>query len=253
MRISLLAGFILCVSALSAQGGNTFAEKFPHVTLFDSADVLTNAPKASSDTGIKDAERATPKTNWKGIFWQSTAFLSLQTGTRLIEQEKTRRELRGPFFGDWLRSIRITQWNDGGKFFTNYIAHSAGGSVWAYIYEQNSAEHVPFRWNAAYRDAKLRQLGFAFVGSELFEFFSPLSEAAIGNVGYKTGKPGLVDHVCTPICGIAWSIGEDALDRYVVRKMLAKPGAHRKIAASLLNPTRSLANILRGKAPWYRR
>jgi hypothetical protein len=28
-------------------------------------------------------------------------------------------------------------WDDGGKFFTNYVAHPQGGAVYAHIYRQN--------------------------------------------------------------------------------------------------------------------
>lgn len=49
-------------------------------------------------------------------------------------------------------------------------------------------------------------------------------------------------------------IGEDALDRFVIRRVeraTANPWIKLAVRTSL-NPTRSFANLLRGKVPWHR-
>jgi hypothetical protein len=54
--------------------------------------------------------------------------------------------------------------------------------------------------------------------------------------------------------GIAWMIGEDIVDRYLIKGIENR--CHNKtvraLARSMLNPTRSYANILRFKVPWMR-
>jgi hypothetical protein len=86
----------------------------------------------------------------------------------------------------------------------------------------------------------------------------PISEASIGNVGYdsNTGmsKLGYVDLVVTPTIGTGFLIGEDIVDRYVLTKLEReiKNKYAKGTLRILLNPTRSFANVLRFKKPWYR-
>ena len=71
-------------------------------------------------------------------FGQAIGFSIVQHLFRLSE-EKTRRELGGPFFSDWFKSVSHLggDWDDGGKIFANYVAHPMGGAVYAHIYRQN--------------------------------------------------------------------------------------------------------------------
>ncbi len=63
-----------------------------------------------------------------------------------------------------------------------------------------------------------------------------------------------VDLVVTPVVGTGWLVGEDLLDRYVIRYLERKIDNRvlRVLIKSFLNPTRSFANMLRGEKPWYR-
>src|SRR5438093_12005399 len=94
---------------------------------------------------------------------------------------------------------------------------------------------------------------FSAIGSTLFEI-GPVSEASIGNVGYFK-QSGLVDFFVTPTVGVAFMIGQDLLDNYVIKNLERK--IHNKIFLATvrvaLNPTRSLANALAFKKPWYRK
>ena len=47
---------------------------------------------------------------------------------------------------------------------------------------------------------------------------------------------------------------EDALDKYLIRFIdeRVKNRTLHALLRSFLNPTRSMANVLRGKHPWYR-
>jgi len=60
--------------------------------------------------------------------------------------------------------------------------------------------------------------------------------------------------VVTPTIGTGWMIGEDALDRYLIRRLegaTANPWIKLAVRTGL-NPTRSFANLMRGKVPWHR-
>jgi hypothetical protein len=65
---------------------------------------------------------------------------------------------------------------------------------------------------------------------------------------------GYVDLVVTPVLGTAWLVGEDLIDRYVIRyiETKVKNRVVRAIVRSFLNPSRSFANMHRGKLFWRR-
>jgi hypothetical protein len=54
--------------------------------------------------------------------------------------------------------------------------------------------------------------------------------------------------------GLGWMVGEDAVDRYVIKRIEDRFQNHwiRIVARTTLNPTRTYANIVRFKVPWYR-
>lgn len=89
----------------------------------------------------------------------------------------------------------------------------------------------------------------------------PISEASIGNVGKynRSGRSLMawVDLVLTPTAGTGLLIGEDAIDKYVLKNWLenksnGKLTAKVRIARTFLTPTISVGNLLRGKRPWKR-
>jgi hypothetical protein len=65
---------------------------------------------------------------------------------------------------------------------------------------------------------------------------------------------GFVDHIVTPVVGMGWAIGEDAIDRYAIRSIENRTQNRflRSFVRSALNPARSFANLMGMKAPWYR-
>ena len=198
---------------------------------------------------------------WRPALIQSGLFLAIQHGYRMTE-EKTRRELDGPFFRDWKDSVdQLHGWYDGGRLFTNYVAHPMQGSMTARIFINNSpkANAAEFGRDRAYWASRTKAFVWALAWSTQFEI-GPLSEASLGNIGkqlYDGHKSKLTygDIVVTPIAGIAWTVGEDAMDKFVLRNWLELKIENRllmKILRSLLTPTRSFANVLRGRAPWRR-
>jgi hypothetical protein len=69
-----------------------------------------------------------------------------------------------------------------------------------------------------------------------------------------TNNTGWVDFIITPTVGTLWLLGEDTLDRYVTDPLVEqhpKAFGYKALRAGL-NPTRSLANMMGGRYPWYR-
>ena len=185
---------------------------------------------------------------------QALGFTVFQHAVRLREA-KTRRELGGAFVSDWLKSVSNAgrTWDDGGKFFTNYIAHPQGGAVYAHIYRQNDLRRKRLETGeAGYGAMVTRAMVFSAVVSAQFEL-GPVSEASIGNVGMRNAaKMAWVDLVITPLLGTAWMVGEDVVDERILTQLDGANEVLRNTLRFVLNPSRSGANLSRGKWPWFR-
>jgi hypothetical protein len=193
--------------------------------------------------------------NWRGALTQSFLFLGLQHGYAVLGQSKTRRALKGPFWNDYVDSVKsLHGWDDGGRFFTNYIAHPMQGALTGFIYVQNSpqATRRQFGLNGAYLGSRMKAMLWSAAWSTQFEI-GPISQASIGNVG-EHYKQTWEDIVVTPTLGTAMLIAEDALDRFFIKNIERRTNNfYIKIFGRMIfNPTRNFANILRFKPPWYR-
>ncbi len=199
--------------------------------------------------------------HWAAALQQSLLFLGVQHGYAMT-QAKTRRELAGPFFEDYFRSVsKLGGWEDGGRFFTNYISHPMQGSIAGFIQIQNDPRGIrqKFGKSPGYWTSRLKAMAWNAAYSIQFEL-GPISQSSIGNVGLhssldgKKRKMAYVDIVVTPTVGTAWLIAEDFLDRFVVQRLELKTNSPfvRNTASVLLNPMRGAANMLRFKWPWYR-
>jgi hypothetical protein len=64
----------------------------------------------------------------------------------------------------------------------------------------------------------------------------------------------MVDLVVTPTIGTGWLIAEDIVDRYIISKLESKIKNRpaKVFLRGLLNPSRSFASMLGGRAPWIR-
>ena len=79
-------------------------------------------------------------------------------------------------------------------------------------------------------------------------------KASIGNVGLH-GKQTYVDLVVTPIGGFGLLVIEDFVDKHIIHRIERRSSGNFYIKVTsrvFLNPTRSVANVLRFKMPWYR-
>jgi hypothetical protein len=192
--------------------------------------------------------------HWGSAIKQSLMFLGVQHGYAFT-QLKTRKALKGKFFKDYVDSVKsLHGWSDGGRFFTNYIAHPMQGSLTGFIFVQNDPKgrRAEFGSSSDYWKSRMKAMLWTTAWSTQFEI-GPISQASIGNVGLK-GKQTWEDIVTTPTLGTAMLIGEDALDRFIIKKIERRTNnLYVKIfARMLLNPTRNFSNMLRFKVPWYR-
>jgi hypothetical protein len=223
-----------------------------------SSEQVNHASHASRDEfspGLSLGSSVAPaRFHWGAAFKQSLLFLSVQHGYALT-QPKTRRELGGNFFEDYARSVRsLHGWGDGGRFFTNYVAHPMQGSLMGFVQVQNdpAGSRLRFGRTSEYWRSRMKALAWSAAWSTQFEI-GPISQASIGNVGLH-GKQTYVDLVMTPTAGLGMLVVEDALDRYVIERIERRSHNRyvRILSRMALNPTRSSANLLRFKKPWHR-
>lgn len=199
--------------------------------------------------------------NWDGALKQSFLFLGIQHAFRLATEEGTRAELKGPFFKDYFKSLRsLRGWHDGDPFLVNYIGHPMMGAVSGFIQVQNDPKGIQeeVSLKKSYWKSRMKAMGWSFFYSTQFEL-GLVSEATLGNIGIRPyGKAknpmAFVDLVVTPVLGTGWLIGEDTLDKYFIRRYEDRLPNRASVILfrSFLNPTRSFANVMRGKWPWYR-
>lgn len=206
--------------------------------------------------------------HWKPLLTQSLTFLLLQHGGRLAIDGNARHDLvNGKWFDEWRQSVEgnsITRWNDGDPFVYDYIGHPLMGAVTDFLYIQNDprGRDLTLTNTRAYWTSRLRAMAFSAVYSAQWEV-GPLSEASLENTGRvsyystrshgMTNGTGMVDFVMTPVGGTAWAVTEDLIDRQIIWRLEGHTNNKFALAAmSALNPGRSVANLLRRKAPWYR-
>ena len=203
------------------------------------------------------------KFHWKTAMKQSLIMLGFQHAVRFT-QTGMRRELRGPFFRDWGESVRsLHGWKDGDSVFINYVAHSMQGATTSRIFINNSdkAKRQEFGKSKQYWESRFKAMAWSAVWSTQFEL-GPISEASLGNIGTYTHRIDKTmawgDLIVTPVLGTSWAIGEDAIDKYILKNWVERgwnggPVSKKvKILRSFLTPTTSIANLLRGNMPWKR-
>lgn len=191
---------------------------------------------------------------WRSAIGQSLMFLAVQHGYA-VTQPKTREALKGKFWRDYVDSVKsLSKWDDGGRFFTNYIAHPMQGAFTGFIYVQNDPKGLKQQFGTSkdYWRSRLKAMAWSAAWSTQFEI-GPVSQASIGNVGLK-GKQTWGDIVVTPTVGTAMLVSEDAIDRFVMKRIERATSNFyvRIFGRMLLSPTRTVANLFRFKTPWYR-
>ena len=230
----------------------------PFITFLESSATSTLLIPHREYNGVdQTGEKLAPDQSfhWLTAIKQSLLFLGVQHGYAMT-QPKTRRDLKGPFYKDYGRSVKsLHGWNDGGRFFTNYVAHPMQGSLFGFIQIQNDPKgmNLSFDNSNAYWHSRLKALAWSAVWSTQFEI-GPVSQASIGNVGLH-GKQTYVDLVVTPVGGFGWIVLEDFVDKNIIHMIERRSSGnfYIKVASrTFLNPSRSAANLLRFKKPWHR-
>jgi hypothetical protein len=190
-----------------------------------------------------------------GAFKDSLKLLLIEHTTRIAFQEKTRRELGGNFWNDYVQSIGVPdQWEDTDAWWVNYIGHPIHGAAAGYIWldhENDAPTEISLK--KSYWASRGRAAAWAASYSLQFEI-GPLSEASIGNVGMRPETTGWVDHVVTPLGALGLIVAEDAVDKYLVK--WAEERISNRFARAAIrfaaNPGRALSNTASGRLPWYR-
>jgi hypothetical protein len=193
---------------------------------------------------------------WGPLLKDSFRFLTFEHAYRMT-QRNTREGFMGPFFGDYFRSVgNIHGWGDGDPFTTNYIGHPIQGAISGNIWVSHDPRYrrAVFSWSSShYWKSRLRATAFAAAYSLQFEI-GPLSEASMGNVQQAPQATGVVDWIVTPTVGLGWMVGEDAVDAKLIAKWESRTNnrAARVMLRGVLNPSRSMSNLMQLKAPWHR-
>jgi hypothetical protein len=238
----VVLGLLLWPSAAWSQQVNLAA-----LPTDDGQRALPSAPPHASSASVS---------TWRGAFVDSLRLLMLEHSWRVAAQAKTRRQLAGPFFSDYVRSVKWpTKWGDGDGWLVNYLGHplhgAAAGRTW--INNDPNGRWLDLGLSREYWISRGKAVRWSAVYSIQFEF-GPLSEASFGNVGLDPKTSGWVDHFVTPVGALGFIVAEDAVDKYVVQ-LIERHTGNRVVRATLrvlLNPSRTLANMVDGHLPWFR-
>ena len=252
MRLTALAGCVLCAANVCWAQSPLFStprEAPAHGVYGPQHDPF------GADDSSPSAVPEGPGFNWKGTLAQSGMLLGVQHSLRMV-QKKTRVHLGGPFWPDYRKSVAgLRGWNDGNPVITNYVGHPMMGAIAGYIQVQNDPGGIALEWdprNPQYWQSRFKALGWASVYSTNYEL-APWGEAGIGNVGFDPGTMGYVDLVVTPFAGFGMVLLEDYLDRKVIRTLEQGRSERRaRLLRVILNPQRSISNLLRFKRPSHR-
>lgn len=193
---------------------------------------------------------------WKGAFEDAALFLGVEHAIRLTYDPNVRRRLRGPFFRDYVDSVEsIHGWSDGDGAVTNYVGHPMSGSITGFIEAAHDPRfrHVTFEVSRDYWKSRMRAMAFSAAYSLQFEI-GPISEASIGNTQLNPRARGVVDWVVTPTIGTGWMVTEDLVDKYLIRPIERRTSSHPVLifVRTVLNPTRTAANVFERRRPWQR-
>ncbi len=180
------------------------------------------------------------------------------------------------FWRDYKQSLsEWTQsgWDDGDPSWFGYIGHPIQGALTGFIQIQNDpkSQKLEFSKTKAYWKSRLKAALWNAAYSTQWNL-GPISEVTVEKYGSKDRLPwnangsfpcntnhcytgvGQIDIVMTPLGGMGWLIGEDFLDKKVVRRV-EQSTQNRLLIDTVrvaLNPIRSGANMLHGEHPWYR-
>ena len=209
--------------------------------------------------------------HWRAAFEESAAFLGIEIAGYLKIDKGTWGVVKqdfdnGDFWSNYFKTLenfRYNHWNDDDAWRTTWIGHPMSGSFVEFIWIQNAPKAAGLKYGKSWPYWKSRFL--AMIPSAIYSaqwLLGPVSESSFGNEGlyyyinhagkYSNGT-GYCDLVVTPFGGLLWSVAEDLADLHFASKIRARTrNPFLLFASSFITPTKSGANLLRLKAPWYR-
>jgi hypothetical protein len=232
-----------------------------------------DSPKKAGDVGKQNF-------HWSRALTESFTFLLIEQAYVIHTDFRWVVSQNGIPFNHYWRDYKqslsdwtTSGWNDGDPNWFGYIGHPIQGALTGFIQIQNDpkGQRLEFSRTKAYWKSRLKAALWNTVYSTQWNL-GPLSEATVEKYGAKDRSPwnqngswpcttkncytgvGQIDIVMTPLGGIGWLIGEDFLDKKVVRHVEERSDNRLLIDAVrvALNPIRGGANVLHGKPLWYR-
>ena len=213
-------------------------------------------PLIAGTAAIRVSEPSETGVQWDRLMLHSNMFLGTMHVFRIVTEPSTRMALHNSVFGGYFKALGAMHgWSDGDGYYENYLGHPIQGAASAYLWLNHDRRYAATEFGSSreYWMSRFRAFGFAWAFSEQFEV-GPISEASIGQIQRYCCAYGFVDHVITPTGGMVWVIGEDIIDKYVVREIenRTRNRALRMIARMGLNPPQSFANVMSFRPPWHR-
>lgn len=239
-----------------------------------------HAPTIDDATGGTSAESEQPHFHWARALTESFTFLIIEQAYVVHTDFRWVVSENGIPFNHYWRDYKQslsewTQsgWDDGDPNWFGYVGHPIQGALTGFIQIQNDPKSagLEFSKTKAYWRSRLKAALWNAVYSTQWNL-GPLSEVTVEKYGSKDRMPwnsngsfpcntnhcytgvGQIDIVMTPLGGTGWLIGEDFLDKKVVRRV-EEATQNRFLIDTVrvaLNPIRSGANMLHGEHPWYR-
>jgi hypothetical protein len=219
--------------------------------------------------------------HWGRALFESFTFLAIEQSYVIKDDHHWVTVENGIPFNHYWRDYKASLttwahsgWDDGDPFLYSYVGHPIQGALTEYIQIQNDPQgrDLEFSNTKAYWWSRFKAFWWNAAYSTQWNI-GPLSEMTVEKYGtiriarrawnhdgsypcyqHCVSGVGQVDLVTTPVGGALWLLTEDVLDKKINRPI---EGATRNrflidFMRCALNPTRSGANILHGKRPWYR-
>jgi hypothetical protein len=209
------------------------------------------------------------RVHWLPILWEAFEATAYEQAGNIGFDEETRHDLvTNPYWATYIKCVhqfRYRQWRDDDDFMVDYVGHGMQGAIVASSFEQHDPKGRGLIYinNGNYWRSRLKAMAWVTVFEVQWKI-GPASESSIGNSGLNTyftprvkgrstNETGFQDFVDTPVIGLWWNVGEDALDRFVMPRIWKR--THNRLiltAVSPLTPCKAAANILRFKPLYYR-
>jgi hypothetical protein len=223
------------------------------------------------DCSIDTTRARNCRVHWGQLLISTTVFNAFQDAGNLYTGYWYRVETtQGDWFNRWIDSAAGWRWNvwtDGNPIMDDYVGHPMMGAITNALWIQNDPKSMTVQQSNTW--PYWRRLLRAGTFSAAYSFWwklGPTGEASIGHNGdhyyydnsyhngtVLTNETGWVTLTTTPVGGVLWTMGEDALDKHVVAPAEGQGrNPFAMLALSFLEPAHATANIFRFRPPWYR-